>query len=322
MKLRFLPVPIAAASLAVLMLAALSGAASAGYDPDTEPVSNAGSQRQEGPKIYISADMEGLAGAVSAEQLGPAGFEYQAYRRIMTEEVLAAIEGARAAGAGEIVVSDSHGNGQNIIPDMLPDDVILIRSWPRPLMMMEGIDDSFDGVILIGYHAGTTSSVGVRAHTMSSTNLTDIRLNGRSVNEAHINAAIAGHFGVPIIMITGDDVVAAEAVAVLGDIETAVVKEAISYHAASGITPKAARDLIREKARRAVERIGEFRPYRLQGSITLEMQFKNWRPGELLAYLPVFERIDAHAVRYVAKDMLEVSRVIEFVLSYRVDITP
>ena len=277
---------------------------------------------QTGPKIYISADMEGLAGAVSSEQFGPGGFEYNAYRRIMTEEVLAAIEGARAAGAGQIVVSDSHGNGQNIIPDMLPDDVLLIRSWPRPLMMMEGIDSSFDGVIFIGYHAGTTSMTGVRAHTMSSTNLTDIRINGYSVNEALLNAGIAGHFDVPVIMLSGDDVVAAETIAELGEIETAVVKTAISYESAAGITPNAARKLIREKAERAVERIGEFQVHKPTGEITLEIQFKNWRPGELLSYLPVFERIDAHAVRYIAKDMLEVSRVIEFVLNYQVGISP
>jgi len=306
---------VAVACLVIVTLAAGPGPVSAQTGERTARI-------QTGPKIYISADMEGLAGAVSSEQLGPGGFEYNAYRRIMTEEVLAAIEGARAAGAGEIVVSDSHGNGQNIIPDMLPDDVRLIRSWPRPLMMMEGIDASFAGVILIGFHAGTTSPEGVRAHTMSSTNLTDIRLNGRSVNEAHINAAIAGHFNVPVIMISGDDVVAAETTALLGDIETAVVKEAISYEAASGITPNAAQVLIREKARLAVARIGDFRPWRLTGEVTLEIEMKNWRPGELLSYLPVFERIDAHAVRYLARDMLEVSRVIEFVLSYRVDITP
>ena len=94
--------------------------------------------QQSGPKIYISADMEGLAGVVTAEQLGPTGFEYQRFRRFMTEEVLAAIEGARAAGAGEILVSDSHGNGQNLLIEMFPDDIQVIRSWPRPLMMMEG----------------------------------------------------------------------------------------------------------------------------------------------------------------------------------------
>jgi len=98
---------------------------------------------QSGPKIYISVDMEGLAGVVTAEQLGPTGFEYQRFRRFMTEETLAAIEGARAAGAGEILVSDSHGNGQNLLLEMFPDDIEIVRSWPRPLMMMEGIDESF-----------------------------------------------------------------------------------------------------------------------------------------------------------------------------------
>ena len=120
----------------------LVGLAAAGSAPENGVETGPQRRSQEGPKIYISADMEGLAAAVSAEQLGPAGFEYSAYRRIMTEEVLAAIEGARAAGAGQIMVSDSHGNGQNIIPDLLPDDVLLVRSWPRPLMMMEGIDET------------------------------------------------------------------------------------------------------------------------------------------------------------------------------------
>lgn len=292
----------------------------AGFISDGGIVASA--SQKSGPKIYISADMEGLAGAVSAEQLGPTGFEYQAYRKIMTEEVLAAIEGARAAGAGEIVVSDSHGNGQNIIPDMLPDDVRLIRSWPRPLMMMEGIDDSFDGVIFIGYHSGTTNPEGVRAHTMSSSNLTDIRINGLSMNEAGINAAIAGHFGVPVIMVTGDDASVAETLRLIGDIETAVVKEAISYHAANVMTPAAARSLIRDTAERAVSRLNEFKPYRPQSPVTLEVRFKHYRPGQLLAYLPVFKRVDAHAVRYTAENMVEASRILEFILSYQVDLQP
>jgi len=118
---------------------------------------------QQPLKVYISADMEGVAGAVSGEQLGPAGFEYQRFREFMTAEVMAAIEGARAAGATEILVSDSHGNGQNLLIERLPDDVRVVRSWPRPLMMMQGIDSTFDAVILLGYHAGTTNPAGVRA---------------------------------------------------------------------------------------------------------------------------------------------------------------
>ncbi len=305
--------------LLVLGLAAAT-AAPAAVDRNLEPEPER--RAQSGPKIYISADMEGLAAAVSDQGLGPTGFEYDAFRRIMTEEVLAAIAGAREAGAGEIMVSDSHGNGQNIIPEMLPDDVLLVRSWPRPLMMMEGIDESFDGVFFIGYHSGTTNPEGVRAHTMSSANLTDIRVNGRSMNEAGINACIAGHFGVPVIMVSGDDASIAETRALIGDFEPAVVKWAISYHAATVMTPAAARRVIREAARRAVERIDDFTPLTADYPVTMEVRFKHYRPGQLLAYLPMFERVDAHAVRYTVEDMCTASRVLEFILNYSVEITP
>ena len=144
---------------------------------------------QDGLKIYISADMEGVVGTVTGEQLGPSGFEYEQARRWMTEEVNAAIRGARAAGATEILISDSHGNGQNLLLDELPEDARVIRSWPRPLGMMAGIDDTFDGVIFIGYHASTNNSMGVRAHTMSSARLTSVKLNGVPVPETGLNAA-------------------------------------------------------------------------------------------------------------------------------------
>ena len=126
---------------------------------------------QDGVKIYISADMEGVTGAVTNEQLGPEGFEYQRFRQFFTDEVIAAIEGAREAGADEIVVSDSHGNGQNLLIDQLPENIQIVRSWPRPLGMMQGIDDTFDGVMMIGYHSSTTNPNGVRAHTNSSARL-------------------------------------------------------------------------------------------------------------------------------------------------------
>ena len=153
--------------------------------------------QDEGLKLYISADMEGVVGVVTDQQLGPGGFEYEKAREFMTNEVLAAIHAARDMGATEILVSDSHGNGQNLLIERLPDDVKVVRSWPRPLMMMEGIDESFDAALFIGYHSGTTNPDGVRAHTMSSANLADIRLGGQSMPDAGISAAIAGHFGVP-----------------------------------------------------------------------------------------------------------------------------
>ncbi len=277
---------------------------------------------QEGLKVYISADMEGVVGVVTGDQLGPGGFEYGRFREIMTAEVNAAIEAAREAGATEIVVSDSHGNGENLLIERLPPDIQLVRSWPRPLMMMEGIDDSFDAAILIGYHSSTTNTEGVRAHTISSANLTAIRLNGVEMLEASINAAIAGDFGVPVVMISGDDAVVDEARRVIGDMEGAVVKWSLGFHSARTMMPEPARALIRERVRTALTRIDDFRPYRLEGPLELDISFKNYMPAEVMAYLPNVERLDAHTIRFVGRDMTEVSKFIAFTTRYAVDISP
>ena len=194
--------------------------------------------------------MEGVVGVVTADQLGPQGFEYERFRNFMTQEVNAAIEAAFEAGATEIVVSDSHGNGENLLIEKLPKNVLLVRSWPRPLMMMQGIDETFAGAIFIGYHTGTTNPEGVRAHTISSARLADVRLKGASFSEAGLNAAIAGHFNVPVIMVSGDDGVVKETTALLADVEGAVVKWASGFHSAKTMMPEAAYKLIREKVKK------------------------------------------------------------------------
>jgi D-amino peptidase len=278
--------------------------------------------QQKPLKIYISADMEGVVGVVTGEQLGPQGFEYQRFREFMTQEVNAAIEGARAAGATEIVVSDSHGNGQNLLIEKLPRDITLVRAWPRPLSMMQGIDSTFAGAIFIGYHAGTTNPEGVRAHTISSARLADVRLNGLSMSEAGLNAAIAGHFNVPVIMISGDDVVVKETTALLGNVEVAVVKWASGFHSARTMMPEASYQLIREKVRTAVGRIKEFKPYKLSAPVKLEVRFKNYRPSEVLSYLSIVERTDAHSIRFVGKDMIEVSKFLAFINNYELSLEP
>ncbi len=277
---------------------------------------------QSRPKIYISADMEGVAGVVTGEQLGPSGFEYQRFREFMTDEVLAAIEGARAGGAGEVLVSDSHGNGQNLLIERFPPDVQIVRAWPRPLGMMQGIDASFAGVICIGYHTGTTDLEGVRAHTMSSARLTDIRLNGVSMPELGINAAIAGEYGVPVVMVSGDDAIVAKAFSLLGPVEGTTVKWAYGFHSARTLAPLAARQLIRQKAEEAVRQLAMFRPYRLGAPIQLEVQFKNYRASEILAYLSIVDRIDSHAIRFTGQGMTEISKFLQFLGHYEPGIAP
>lgn len=279
-------------------------------------------EERDSIKIYISADMEGVAGAVTGDQLSPGGFEYERFREFMTAEVNAAIDAARAAGATEILVSDSHGNGQNILIDQMPNDVMIVRSWPRELSMMEGIDETFDGVIFIGYHASTSNSRGVRAHTMSSANVTELRLNGKTMSEGSMNAAIAGHFGVPVIMISGDDVAVAETQVIVGDMEGAVVKWAKGFHSAQTLTPEAAREVIRTRAASAVSRIDEFEPYVLETPIEVELSLKHYQPVELLAYLKNVERIDSHTIRYMADDIIDATKFLTFVLDYSVDLQP
>jgi D-amino peptidase len=273
-------------------------------------------------KIYISADMEGVVGVVTGEQLGTQGFEYQRFREFMTKEVNAAIEAAFEAGATEIVVSDSHGNGQNLLIEKLPKNILLVRAFPRPLMMMQGIDESFDGVIFLGYHSSTTNSQGVRAHTMSSARLADVRLNNISMSEGGINAAIAGHFNVSVIMVSGDDAAVKEVTALLGDVEGAVVKWNYGFHSAKTIMPEAAYALIREKVKKAIGRIKEFKPYKLKPPIQLDVRFKNYRPTEVLSYLSIVERTDAHSIRFMGKDMIETSKFIEFILTYEAGLEP
>jgi len=268
-------------------------------------------------KIFISADLEGVVGAVTGEQLGPGGFEYNRFREFMTAEVNAAITAARAAGATEILVADSHGNGQNLLIEKLPKDVKLIRSWPRPLGMMEGIDSSFDGVIFTGYHASTDNPEGVRAHTFSSARLTSVKINGKVMTEGSWNAAVAGEFGVPVIMIAGDDAAVNEVKALIGNAEGAIVKESISFHSAKSLHPEAAYDLIAEKTSYAVKNIKKYKPYKIKGPLTVSVSFKHYQPSQILSYLKMFKRTDSHTIEFKAKNMIEASHIMRVVTGYK-----
>ena len=285
-------------------------------------VSSAAAHAQRPLKVFISADMEGVTGAVTGDQLGPPGFEYGKFREFMTAEVNAAIAGAREAGATEIVVADAHGNGQNLLIDQLPADVTIVRSWPRPLGMMQGIDSTFQAAIFIGYHASTTNPAGVRAHTFSSANLAAVVLNGVEMPEAGINAAIAGHFGVPVVMISGDDAAVEEAQRIIGKMEGAVVKRAISFHSAATMTPQAGQALIRERVKAGLARRGELRPYTPRTPLRLDVTFKNYRPAEVMTYLPNVTRTTSHGIRFTGRDIIEVSKFLSFITTYEPGLSP
>lgn len=301
----------AAITLLVVSASAMSG---------TFDTVRAHAQGRQGPRVFISADMEGIAGVVNAEQLGPTGVDYALFRRLMTEEVNAAIAGAFDAGAQAVTVADSHGNHLSILPDVLDSRARLIRSSPRPLGMMEGVDGGFDAAFFIGFHASINTPAAVRAHTFSSARYFDVTLNGQHASEALVNAAVAGHFGVPVVLLTGDNAIVDEVHRTVGaDIEGVVVKRAIGYHSADSLSPDAARRLIREGAARAIGRLSAFHPFKVAAPTTVEITFKNMINAEILALLPNVTRVGGPTIRFTGKDIVEVEHFLQVVGSYSSD---
>ena len=257
----------------------------------------------KGLKIFISVDMEGISGVVNWDDVTVGGSDYGLFRRIMTQEVNAAIESALASGATEIVVRDAHDSGRNILPDLLNPGVKLLRDWSYgPLSMMEGIDKSFDGVIFIGYHARASTPNAVLKHTMT-TKLLDVIVNGRKMPEAGINGLIAGMFDVPILLITGDKAVCGQARELFGDVETVVVKEGIGT-AELGISPQTAQLLIREKTAAALRRVKDFKPFKLPPPYTLEVAFADEAGAQRASWVPGAVRKDEHTVSFMADDVM------------------
>ena len=259
--------------------------------------------------------MEGITGVVQPAQLGPDGFEYQRAREWMTGEVNAAIAGIREAGPADVVVCDSHGNGQSVLIDKLPDDVRLVRGFPRPLEMMQGIDDSFAAAVFIGYHGSEWTSGAVRGHTISSARLLGVRLNGMEVSEGLYNAALAGEFGVPVAFVSGDRLAVAQMQQVIPTIEGAVVKEPYGYHSAMSVTPARGQAMIREGLSRAMTKLASLRPYRVTTPIELEVGFKFTIDAERAAFVPGLARSDAHNVKGSFKDMVAMTKLLQVLTS-------
>src|SRR5439155_3205018 len=264
-------------------------------------------------KVFISVDMKGITGVVEPAQLGPEGFEYQRAREWMTGEVNAAIQGVRGRGPAEIVVCDSHGNGQSLLIDNVPEDVRIVRGFPRPLEMMQGLDDSFAAVLFIGYHASEWTADAVRGHTISSARLLGVRLNGMEVSEGIYNAALAGHFGVPVGLISGDRLAVAQLQKIVPAAEGVIVKEPYGYHSALTVTPARGQGLIGNAASRMVDKLGSLQPYRVRAPIDLEVGFKLTLDAERAAYVPGLTRSDAHSVKGTFPDMIQITKLLQVI---------
>jgi D-amino peptidase len=257
-------------------------------------------------RVFISVDMEGIAGIVHAEQTRPHAPEYERSCRLMTAEANAAIEGALAAGAQEIIVSDSHWDMRNIIADELHPAAELIQGSPRPWSMMQGIDESFEAVCFIGYHARAGTEAAVIDHTYTGSIL-NVRLNGQLVGEIGINAALAGYFDVPVAVVTGDQQAVAEAQALLGtDLTTVAVKQSVARFAARSVAPVVAHERIREAMTQALRRRRQ--PWRVSSPITLSVDFMKTEQADMAGLLPGAERTAARTVEFTHDDYLTVFR--------------
>lgn len=269
---------------------------------------------QPAPKVFLSVDMEGISGVSGSDQLSPGGTEYGRSRKLMAEDVNAAIRGALLAGAGEIVVNDAHGSMRNLLPEDLHPAARLISHSFKRYGMMEGLDDSFDAVFFIGYHAQADSPRGLFAHTGSGV-VRDLRINGRSVGEGGMNALLAAYYGVPVALVTGDDVAVAQVREVAPGARGVVVKRALNPRAAELKPLAEARREIEAAAREAVLSARKVPPAR-DGPVRVELQFRDALIPLIVETLPGFKRPASDTVAFAMPTMPEAYAVIRVLYRY------
>ena len=262
-------------------------------------------QSGEGLKVFISIDMEGITGVVNWEDVSRSGKDYDYFRKIMTREANAAVEGALAAGATEIVVRDSHGSARNILPELLNENALLIRDWSGgPKVMMEGLDESFDAAIFIGYHAKAGTPDALLEHTSSGT-VTDFSVNGISMPEAGYNALIAGYYDIPVVFVAGDKLLCDQITALLGDVETVPVKKGIGA-AAVNLHPEVTREMIRTGVEQALRSLDRYEPFHLESPYTLVLKLEDEEMVYKGSYYPGAQRTGDWELTYTSDDFLDI----------------
>ena len=264
-------------------------------------------------KILIAADMEGITGVIHWDQVDSSHPEYARFRKLMTADVSSAAQGAFDGGAEAVLVSDGHGSGRNILIEELDARVRLNCGGPSPFSMVQGIDSGVSAAMFVGYHACVGSQNAILDHTWSSIAVADMWLNGRSVGEIGLNGAVCGHFGVPVILISGDQTACAEATELFGALETAVVKQASGRMAAECLAPEVSHRLIYEAARRAVQRLSSGQsnqPLQFQRPLTLAIQWVTSDMADRVMMLPNARRREGRLVEFACEDMPAANRTV------------
>jgi D-amino peptidase len=258
-------------------------------------------------KILIAADMEGITGVTNWDQVDPTHAEYPRFRHLMTGDVNAAVRGAFEAGADDVVVTDGHELGTNILIEDLDPRARLNCGDFSPLAMSQGVEQDVDGVIFIGYHARAGSQNAILDHTWSSRRVANLYLNDTLVGEYGLNGALAGHFNVPVLMLTGDQTACSQASELLGEIETVIVKTALSRMAAECLPPQVTQPRIQDAAMRAVKRLQHGkapRPFTFASPVRVTIDFNTSEQADQAALLPGSTRVDGRRLSFTADDML------------------
>ncbi len=256
-------------------------------------------------KVFISADMEGITGVTCWEDVDPSAPSYERFRRVMTDEVNAAIEGALMGEAKSILVNDSHAGMRNIIIEQLNPRATLISGSPKPLGMMCGVDSGVDVAFLIGYHAKAGTPHAMLDHTWSGSRVYAIYFNGEEMGEIGLSAALAGHFGVSVALVSGDRAATEEAKALLGpNLKAVAVKDSYTRQAARNLAPETAHALIRGAAKAAME--GQ-RPetFVIQPPVTVAVEFINSLQAEAAAGVPGAHRTGGRRTEFTGADIAE-----------------
>ena len=255
-------------------------------------------------KIYMSVDLEGITGVVGSHQIRQSTGALPEIRELVTGDVNAAVEGAKQAGAEELWVNENH-SGRDLLPNEIAEDVQLLIGKPKPLQTLDGLDSSFDAVFLIGIHARAGTEAAVLDHTWTTKCVQGFRVNGVEMGELGLNALLAGHFGVPVALVTGDLAVCKEAEELLGDVECAVVKYGLDRYSARCLAPIRARREIREAAGRAVRDITRFKPLKPAPPLRLELDYADTAFASRACWIPGSQRTGPRSVAFQAADFLE-----------------
>jgi len=250
-------------------------------------------------KVFIAVDLEGVGGYVKWDATDR-GRE----RELITGEANAAIAGAFEGGATKVLVTEAHANMRNIIPEEMDPRATFLSGTPKPLNHMAGIDSTFNAAMFVGYHSKAGTKNGVMAHTYSA-DIFSLRFNGVEVGEIGTDAAIAGHFGVPVVMVSGDRAACEEARELLGEIETVVVKEGISRYAARCVPVEEVHRLIREGAKRALGKVGVVSPFIIKSPVRGEITFTDPSCADAISHVPFVERLDGRTVAFTAADFVQ-----------------